>query len=325
MQGHWRAQSQRPMHGLGRERRRTLLSLSGLRQRLEGLLLFGACVACHAAPASQFPTGAAALDRMRATLACSRGIQGEAELDYFGEEGRVSGSVLYYASLPDRLRFDVISPFGVTVSTLTSDGKDFALYDLSNKSFLYGPATSCNVARFTRVPVPPFALVQMLHGEAPMLVHQADQAEVEWDGGLFSGQYVVRIASKHGATEEIDLVPVPGDFDKPWQEQRVRVLNVRVEKQGVELYAASMRGHHTVATQRPLKDPDGLSAPLMPTGPACSAEVPQSLRIEVPPSGQDVVFRNREQWHNPPLPPGVFAQPCPKGMSCRYSSCDDGS
>lgn len=324
-QSRWRAPSQRQARGPGRERRRTRLSLSLQRPELVGLFILGTCVACHGAPASQFPTGAAALDRMRATLACSRGIQGEAELDYFGEEGRVSGSVLYYASLPDRLRFDVISPFGVTVSTLTSDGRDFALYDLSNKNFLYGPATSCNVARFTRVPVPPFALVQMLHGEAPLLVHQADQAEVDWDGGLFSGQYVVRIASKHGATEEIDLVPVPDDFDKPWQEQRVRVLNVRVEKQGVPLYAASMRGHHTVATQRPLKDPDGLSAPLLPTGPACSAEVPQSLRIEVPPSGQDVVFRNREQWHNPPLPPGVFAQPCPKGMSCRYSSCDDGS
>src|SRR6187397_2977280 len=141
-----RAPSQRQTRGRERERRYTRLSLSLLRQALVGSLFLGASVACHGAPASQFPTGAAALDRMRATLACSRGIQGEAELDYFGEEGRVSGSVLYYASLPDRLRFDVISPFGVTVSTLTSDGKDFALYDLSNKSFLYGPATSCNVA-----------------------------------------------------------------------------------------------------------------------------------------------------------------------------------
>ena len=282
------------------------------------------CVACHGAPASQFPTGQAALDRMRATVACSRGLQGEAELDYFGEEGRITGSVLYYAALPDQLRFDVISPFGVTVSTLTSDGRDFALYDLQNKNFLYGPASACNVARFTKVPVPPFALAQMLHGEAPLLVHDAHEVAVEWDSGLFSGQYVVSIKSKHGATEEVELVPVPDDFDKPWQQQRVRVLNVRVEKQGVPLYIASLRGHHAVTTARALKDPDGLSPPLLPSGPACSAEVPQSLRIEVPPSGQDIVFRNKEQWHNPPLPAGVFVQPCPAGMSCRYSSCDDG-
>ena len=57
-------------------------------------LVVALCGACHGAPPSQFPTGQAALDRMHATLACSRGIQGEAELDYFGEEGRVTGSVL---------------------------------------------------------------------------------------------------------------------------------------------------------------------------------------------------------------------------------------
>lgn len=286
------------------------------------LLAIASCVACHGAPPSQFPNGEAALERMRATVACSRGVQGEAELDYFGEEGRVTGSVLYYAALPDRLRFDVISPFGVTVSTLTSDGRDFALYDLQHKDFLYGPASACNVARFTRVPVPPFALAQLLHGEAPLLVHEPGQAQIEWDSGLFSGQYLVTIASKHGATEEIELVPVPDDFEKPWQQQRVRVRSVRVEKQNVPLYVATLRGHRTVRTARVLKDPDGLSAPLSPSGPACSAEVPQSLRIEVPPSGQDIVFRNKEQWHNPPLPAGVFVQPCPAGMSCRYSSCD---
>jgi len=281
------------------------------------------CGACHGAPPSQFPNGQAALDRMHETLSCSRGIQGEAELDYFGEEGRITAGVLYFAALPDQLRFDVVSPFGVTVSTLTSDGRDFALYDLQNKHFLYGPATACNVARFTKVPVPPFALAQMLHGEAPLLVHEPSAAEVEWDAGLFSGQYVVRIASKHGATEEIAMVPVPDDFDKPWQAQRVRVLDVRVEKQGVPLYIASLRGHRVVKTARGVKG-DAFSAPIEPSGPACSAEVPQSLRIEVPPSGQDIVFRNKEQWHNPPLAPGVFTQPCPAGMSCRYSSCEDG-
>lgn len=294
---------------------------SGLREWLLAVVLLTG--GCHAAPPSQLPNGQAALDRMQATVSCSRGVQGEAALDYFGEEGRVTGTVLYYAMLPDRLRFDVISPFGMTLSTLTSDGEDFALYDLKNKSFLYGPASSCNVARFTRVPVPPFALVQMLHGEAPVLVHQPEQVLVEWDSGLFSGKYVVSIASKHEAREEVELVPVPKDFDKPWQEQRLRVLGVRIEKRGVPLYIATLRGHHAIRTKPPEPDPDGLAPPLPSSGPSCSAEVPQSLRIEVPPAGQDIVFRNSEQWHNPPLPPGVFSQQCPAGMSCRYTSCTD--
>jgi len=311
--------------------RRAISAASGSAHRagLAGFVIASSCLwlsACGAAPASQIPSARDAIQRMRETLSCSRGMLGDAALDYFGDEGRVTGSVLYYAVLPDKLRFDVISPFGVTVSTLTSDGQAFALYDLQNKRFLYGPANACNVARFTRVPVPPFALVQLLRGEAPLLVHQPGQATLEWDSGLFSsGHYVLRVSSKHEATQEIHLVPTPDDFDKPWHVQRLRVLGVRVEKQGVPLYEATLKGHHPVSTRPSLPDPDGLMAPLPPSGPPCTAELPKSLRIEVPTSGQDVVFRNQEQWHNPPLPPGVFVQECPRGMSCRFSSCAEGS
>ena len=91
-------------------------------------------------PASTFPSASAALDRMRATYACSRGIRGDAKIDYFDDNGRVRGSVLYKSMLPDQLRFDVYSPFGVMLSTLTSDGQNFTLFDLRQKQFLYGPA-----------------------------------------------------------------------------------------------------------------------------------------------------------------------------------------
>lgn len=284
-------------------------------------LLAGMSLAC-AAPQSRIPTARDALERMRATLECSRGVQGEATLDYFGTEGRVTGSVLYYAMLPEQLRFDVISPFGVTLSTLTSDGRDFALYDLQNKQFLYGPANVCNVSRFTHVPVPAFALAQLLHGEAPVLVHDPEQATIEWESGFLSaGYYSIRIPSKHHAFEEIRMVPRPDDFDKPWSQQRLRVLRVRVDKQGVPLYQASLRDHRPIRTKPALADPDGLGPALPPSGPECGAEVPASLRIEVPSTGEDVVFKNREQWHNPPLPPKVFTQQCPGGVACRYSSC----
>lgn len=278
--------------------------------------------ACGSAPQSRFPTAKDAIERMRSTYECSRGLQGEASLDYYGDEGRVRGGVLYYAMLPERLRFDVVSPFGVTISTLTSDGKDFALYDLQNKTFLYGPASTCNVARFTQVPVPPFVLTQLLRGEAPVLVHRDVDASIEWRNGFFSGgSYLIRLRSKHDAREEIRLIPTPADFDKPWQQQRVRVLGVRVEQKGVDLYEATLKDHRGVHTKAALPDPDNLGPPLPPSGPQCSAEVPRSVRIEVPPSDRDIVFKNKEQWHNPPLIPHVFEQKCPPGMRCRFSSC----
>ena len=63
-------------------------------------------------PPSQFPDADTLLARMRASHACSRGVSGEAKLDYFGEQGRVRGNLLYLVSAPDRVRLDVFSPFG---------------------------------------------------------------------------------------------------------------------------------------------------------------------------------------------------------------------
>ena len=229
------------------------------------------------------------------------------------------GSVLYKAVLPDKLRFDVYSPFGVMLSTLSSDGRDFALYDLRQKQFLKGPANTCNVARFTRVPLPPFALVQLLSGEAPVLVHEPRAASIEWSS--WSKEYRIRIPSKHEATEEIRLEIVDQDWDKPWQKQRLRVTEVRVEQKGVELYAAELKDHQPAQTAPPRVDEDGLEPPVPPSGPACSAELPRGIRINVPETSQDLVIRNEEIVHNPPLSPGDFVQSPPGGVSVRYASC----
>jgi hypothetical protein len=275
----------------------------------------GGC--CRSAPPSRFPTADDALARMHDTYACSRGVQGEAKIDYFGKEGRVRGNVLYMAMLPDQLRFDVFSPFGAIISTLTSDGRDFALYDLRNKQYLYGPASTCNVARFTQVPVPPFALAQLLRGEAPVLVHEAPQASIDWG----CGEYVVQIDSKYQAHEEIHLEPVPDDWNRPWREQRVRVREVQVSQQGIELYRASLEDHQPGHTAKPRVDPDGIDPDVPPSGPVCSAEVPRRVRLEVPGTDQDLILIDKDVAHNPPIVEGVFRQSPPGGVTVSHASC----
>jgi hypothetical protein len=284
-------------------------------------LLLALCATACATPVSQFPDARSAIERMRAAQSCSRGVRADAKLDYFEKGHRVRGSVLYKALLPDELRFSVYSPFGVMLSTLTSDGRDFALYDLRQKQFLKGPASACNVARFTRVPLPPFALVQLLRGEAPVLVHEPRAASIEWSS--WSKEYRIRIPSKHQALEEIRLEIVDQDWDKPWQQQRLRVTEVRVEQQGVELYVAELRDHQPARTAAPLVDEDGLDAPLPPSGPPCSAELPRGIRINVPESSQDLVIRNEEIVHNPPVSQGDFVQSPPGGVAVRYARCSD--
>ena len=270
-------------------------------------------------PASQFPNAQAALDRMRATTACSRALTSEAKIDYFGQVGRIRGSLLYVVAVPDKLRLDIVSPFGATVSTVTSDGHDFALFDLRQKQFLRGPANACNLGRFTHVPVPPAALVQLLRGEAPVLVHQPSAASIAWEGG----EYVVRIESTRAASEEIHLEPVAQDYALPYTAQRLRVTEVRVAQQGIELYRAQLVGHHPAKMSGPRVDPDGLDPPVPPSGPTCQAEVPGRLRLQVPDGEQDVILENVDVSHNPPLTPNVFHQAPPGGVSVSYSPCSE--
>ena len=285
--------------------------------RAASLAVLVMCCGCGSPPPSQFPSAADAIARMRATYACSRGLTGEAKIDYYDAKGRAKGNLLFVAMRPDRLRFDVFSPFGATLSTLTSDGKKFSLYDLREKRFLYGPANTCNVARFTRVPVPPHALVGLLGGEAPVLKHAPGQATIAWK----SGEYIVTVAGDHQATEEIHLVPTPADWERPWAEQRLRVLEVKVAQAGIDLYHAELRGHEAAHTAAPLVDEEAEGPPVPPSGPSCDAEVPRRLRLEVPETEQDVLIAYQEVKHNPPLDGKPFTQPPPGGVSIEYAVC----
>ena len=284
-------------------------------------VLFACAVSLSAcsrsAPPSRFPDGETLLASMRKTHACSRGVSGEAKLDYYGEQGRVRGNLLYIVSVPDRVRLDVFSPFGATISTLTSDGRAFALYDLRQKSFLQGPANACNLQRFTRVPLPPHAFAELLRGEAPVLVHEPGSARLDWQ----SGSYVVRIASKNQAEEESRLLPSDADWNKNFAEQRVRVIGVSVKQAGAPLYSVELDDHSPAAMSEPRKDPDGIDAPIPPSGPECHAEVPRRIRFIVGDGDRDLLLVSKVVSHNPPLVPCVFTQEAPPGIPSRYSAC----
>jgi len=282
-----------------------------------GVLALGLAACGRPPPVSQFPTGDAALARLHESQACSRGVSAEAKLDYIGPRGRLRGNVLYLAQVPDRIRLDLFSPFGAVLSTLTSDGERFSLLDPRAKRFFYGPANACNLARFTQVSLPPAVLVDLLRGDAPVVVHEPRAASVKWDGD----RYVVRVVSTRGAVERIELEPVPEDYTRPWSEQRVRVLGVEVEQYGVSLYKIALGDHAPARTAPPRVDPDGLEPPLPPSGPACLAELPRRIHIEVSSEGHDLLLALSEVAHNPPLVPGTFRQEKPAGVRSEFSAC----
>jgi hypothetical protein len=275
-------------------------------------------LACQrAAPASRFPNARALIERMRETHACSRGVEGEGVLDYLGDDARVRAKTLYVVSRPTRIRFDVLSPLGGVLSTLTSDGEAFSFFDSRQAVFLKGRADECNVEQALRVPVPPAALSQLLVGVAPILSHDPGDASLEWSGG----QYLIQIASRHAATESVRVVPRDEDWERPWSEQRVRVLDVEVSQQQLVLYRAELSQHQAAPSAEPRVDPDGLEPDIMPSGPVCHAEVPRHLRFVVPGAGRDIVFRQESVRHNPPLTAGVFRQEPPPGVRRVRSNC----
>src|SRR5262249_39409259 len=136
-------------------------------------------------PPSRFPTADDAFGRMKASYACVNGVQGVTKIDTFAKQGRVRGEMYLLVLNPDRVRFDVVSPFGVSLYTLTSDGRLFEMLDVKQKELLHGPASACNLARLTQVPVPGHALVSLLRGEAPLLVHGPANASLAWDSHGF--------------------------------------------------------------------------------------------------------------------------------------------
>lgn len=283
-------------------------------------ILVAPLVGCSKAPPpSRLPDAQAALDRVRATTACGRGVQASAKLDYFGQEGRVRGTLMLIASKPARLRLDVLNPFsGGPVATLTSDGHDFALADLRDRRFYSGPATACNIARLTNVPLPGHVLVDLLRGQAPVL-QRTGPATIVWSGG---GYYVVTIPGTHEASEELHLAPRPDDWTKPWASQRMRVLDVVVRQAGTVLYHAELDEHARAAMSKERADPEHIDPPLPPSGPECDAEVPMRIHVDVPALGNDVRFRYDEVAWNPPLEAGVFRQARLAGLEAVPVVCE---
>ncbi len=281
-------------------------------------LLQAACGAVPP-PASPVPTGQDAIDRLRDTGRCEVAIQASAKIDHYGAQGRIRGDLLMFVAVPDRIRMDATSPFGATLVTLTSDGKEFALADFKDKRFLRGTANACNLARFTNVPVPPHALAALLRGQPPVLKHDPSRATVSWSPG---GYYVVTIPSTREATEELHVATRPEDRDKPWASQRMRLVDVTVRQYGDILYHAELDGHFVAPMAKERVDALGLSPPLQPSGPACDAELPRRIHLEVPSKNEDVMFRYDEVTWNPPLPEGTFAQSPPAGMNVEPVSCE---
>jgi hypothetical protein len=257
------------------------------------------------------------VERVQATLDCGIGVHTAAKIDHFGKGGRVRTDLLAFAVWPGRLRMDVVSPFGVTLATLTSDGENFTFNDLKEKRFFFGPSSACNIARLTTVPMPSHVLVSLLRGSTPVLKHRPEDATIEWEDDA----YVITIKGNNGSVQRIKVTPHPDDFALPWDQQRFRVLEVEVKQQGILLYRAELEDHQPAPMAKPRVDPDGIDPPVPTSGPTCTADLPRRIHVTAGKEA-DVLFRYENVAWNPPLLPSTFTQPVPPGVHVERVMCD---
>ena len=259
---------------------------------------------------------------MHATYACSRGVSAEAKLDYIGPRGRVRGNMLYLTAVPDRVRLDLSSPFGATLSTLTSDGKRLSLLDLRQKRIHLRPrerlqprALHAGAAAAARV------LVDLLRGEAPVLVHAPAGSEHR-----LGERSLRRSRSRAPAARAsvLELEPLAAGF----RASLGGAARPRARSRGRAARRPALRVGSTITRRsdrlRRGWYPDGIDRRSRRAGPRASVQLPRRrIHIEVPVEEHDLVIAVKDESRTIRRyrPGRVFAAGAPGGLRARYSAC----
>ena len=274
-------------------------------------------------PKSPVPDARSAVARLDATYAQVTGIRGDATIDYLGEKGRVKGQLKLLASGPAKLRIGIKVAVMGSAGELASDGVRFFADDQAHGRYLTGLAKPCNIAKITQVPLESTELVPMLWGMRPDLPAKVSCDSVKWSD---DGYYVVALSHDGGPNQaklhELRMTPWPEDMDKPWGEQRMRLLGVLAWRDDAIVYRVTMGDHQKTVTAPAIIDAEGLSDDVPPSGPNVSVDVPRKIHVEVPGKKADVIFKYEDAVVNPPLPANVFRLNLVKGVPVDEVGCE---
>ena len=271
-----------------------------------------ACTGCPVSPPlSHLPDGQAAIDRLRASSACAQAVRVDDSSASVPKVPIVKLGAMAIAQRTNRFRFD-FSAFGQPAATLTCDGSTLTFVDLRNSQMQQLPATSAALASAVGIGVTPNVIVSLMLGRPPVLVH-TQAPSVKWE----SGHYVVDVDGANAWHERIELVPRETDWSKPWQEQRMRLLRVRVSKDGLDLYDARLGDHKVIIPAPSAAQPTSLCNPELDAvlGTKCDSGGAASIKcedvelptdVEIQSGGRTVSIYEKKVVLNPPVDPAVF-------------------
>lgn len=148
------------------------------------LLTLAACAPRSAtpppAPTGELPPESELVDSLLARRAAIRGLRALARTTYTAPSESRGVRQLIVVERPDRLRLEILSPFGVAFVLTTADGA-LSAYDGDEGTFYRGAATAENLARYTQVGLPAQVAVDILLGTPPFA--QSGSGVVSSDAG----------------------------------------------------------------------------------------------------------------------------------------------
>jgi hypothetical protein len=123
------------------------------------------------------------LDEWSAGTACQQSLQGVARIRVQTPERTASGTQVLLTEAPDRLRTEILSPFGTPLLIMAANGTDLGVLLPGDNLFYHGRATPENLGRFTRLPLRLAELVAILLARPPLIDYRELQAYLLADGG----------------------------------------------------------------------------------------------------------------------------------------------
>lgn len=226
-------------------------------------------------------------------------IRAEARVDQRGNDGRVRGTVLMFVETPDHVRFDAMTQFG-PAAILTSDGVDFALTDLRENRYLFGPACPENIARLLGIPMSAHDTTAFLLGRTPVIESEVTSIECIGDA-----TYRIELRGADGQRQEIELQVREADLNAPLLEQRMRLLRSELfDNHGRTLWRATYDDYRVISLGE------------------MGVAVPYVVQIEQPQIGSDTLVRFEEITVNPEVPDEVFTQSPRPGVRQEHVTCE---
>lgn len=137
-------------------------------------LLLGLASACAGLPngataPSALPSPREVMSRLEARRVAVRSFALQGEIELKGPEGELYGDHLIQGVFPNRLRAEVLGPFGRPLLLVVTDGRQLTALDYQANRAYRGPASRGNLARFLGLGLSAGEIYALLSGNPPLI------------------------------------------------------------------------------------------------------------------------------------------------------------